>query len=45
VTRLYDDLAVEVARTCFAAVLEIDRRTEHHLVALLDALADFDLRS
>src|SRR5437899_4761733 len=27
----------------FAAILEIDGRTEHHLVALFDAVADLDL--
>src|SRR6267142_6264278 len=29
----------------FAAILEVDGRSEHHLVALLDALADLDLGS
>src|ERR1700730_2351675 len=29
----------------FATILEVDRRTEHHLVALLDAVADLDLGS
>jgi len=33
------------ANLYFAAILEIDRRSEHHLIVLLDAPADLDLGS